>query len=85
MSQQGLTLLANTFKDSVSDLLYSGNYLITEEIASEVRSIEKCVDKIKLDNNFLDSSQLWSQEAKRYQNEQKGNNNIFFKQINSNK
>ena len=54
MSQQGLILLANTFKNSVDDLLYSGNYLITEEIISEVKAIEKGVDKIKLDNNFLD-------------------------------
>ena len=72
MSQQGLILLANTFKNSVDDLLYSGNYLITEEIISEVKAIEKGVDKIKLDNNFLDSSEVWSQEANRYQNEPKG-------------
>lgn len=70
MSQ--INSLINSFKDIISDFLFSGNYNITEELAAEVRSIESDLDKIKLDNNFLDSSQVWSQVWSEITNEQNG-------------
>ena len=80
MSEFGLNSAVDSLRQSINEFLYSGNYNVTEEIVKEAKTIIKGVDKIKLDNLFIDSSLTWSQELNRNQiiNEQKSNEFINY-------
>ena len=44
--------LIESFKDNVKDFIYSGSYMVTEELADEGKAILSGLDKLKLDDSF---------------------------------
>ncbi|XP_059145872.1 uncharacterized protein LOC131933028 [Physella acuta] len=54
----------------ILDILQSGNYYVTEEIAREFTVAKNALDHLCLDNTFLTSSQEWKKQPGNYtQNE----------------
>ena len=52
---------AGTVQGQLGDMMGSGHYYVTPEMTRELRHINNGVDHIKLDHDFLHSSQEWAQ------------------------
>ncbi|ESO84905.1 hypothetical protein LOTGIDRAFT_235976 [Lottia gigantea] len=58
-SRNPVTSEINTVKSDIKDILQSGNYYCTEEIANELTKINNGLDHINLDDNILTTSRTW--------------------------
>ena len=50
---------SNTIQRDVREILSGGQYYVTPELGRELRSIDKGINHINLDNAFLQSSRSW--------------------------
>lgn len=52
----GLISTANSVKSEIQDLMQSGQYYCTNELANELTRINNAVDHLKLDGNIMSTS-----------------------------
>ncbi|CAG5132272.1 unnamed protein product [Candidula unifasciata] len=55
-----------TVRCGIQDILQSGNYYVTEEIAREMSVINHVLEHLSLDNTFLATSKEWQQNPGNY-------------------
>lgn len=55
-----------TIKGDIVDILQSGNYYVTEEIARELFGINNALEHMALDTTFLSTSQEWRKKPGNY-------------------
>lgn len=68
----GLSHAISSVERDISEILQSGQYYFTNEIAGQLNSITNAMRHMRLDNNFLKTSQAWD-NAFDTQNSTRGN------------
>jgi len=53
-------------KSDIQEVLQSGNYYVTEEIARELSQINNALDHLALDSTFLSTSEEWQKKPGNY-------------------
>ena len=63
-------------EEDIKEILQSGNYYCTEEIAREFTEIKNSIEHLKLDSTFLTSDE-WQNQACNVEDDLEGKSKIF--------